>query len=81
MRQGVDMMSLGLVLIFLGMLLVIISGLKYAAESKTKSEFAFVGFIGPFPIGFGTSREALFLALVLGVFIFLFFILWVKRFA
>jgi len=60
---------MGLVLIFIGFVLVLLS-LLYKTKN-VKTEFGFIGFIGPIPIAFGTSKEIILLGLILGFAIFL----------
>ena len=60
---------IGLALIFIGFVLVVISVLLKTKNAKT--EFGFVGFIGPIPIAFGTSKEIILIGLILGFIIFL----------
>ncbi len=69
---------LGLILILLGFFLVFISpfvGSK--GKSEAKVEIAVGGFIGPIPFGFATSKEALYLLIVIMfislIFMYLFF--------
>ena len=63
---------LGIVTIFVGFLLILIGALL---QAKSRAEFAFVGFIGPFPIGFGTSKKILFLSLAISLMVLFLFIL------
>lgn len=62
MSMSEDLILFGIVTIFIGFLLVLIGGLL---QAKSKTEFAFVGFIGPFPIGFGTSKKIVFIGLLI----------------
>ncbi len=59
---------IGLVLIFLGILLTIISSFL----GKKKIEFAFGGFIGPIPFGWATNYYLLIILFFL-IFVTLFF--------
>ena len=68
---------IGLVLIFIGFALVVISVFLKAKNAKT--EFGFVGFIGPIPIAFGTSKEIILIGLMLGLIIFLTTLLFLGR--
>ena len=74
-----NMLSMGMVLIVAGILLIFLSTLKMASEARAKTEVAVVGFIGPVPVGFGTGKNALIMALLLGIVTLLLFVLWVKR--
>ncbi len=55
---------IGFVLIFLGIVIIIASAIL---STKAKVEGGFVGFIGPFPIGFGTSKEILLFSLLITI--------------
>jgi uncharacterized membrane protein len=70
-----DLFILGFILIFVGMLLIIISALS-SSEGKTK--FAFFGFIGPIPFGFGNSQELLKIAIIASIIGLIIFILFLK---
>jgi len=70
-----DLFLLGFILIFVGILLIIISAIS-SAEGKTK--FAFFGFIGPIPFGFGNSQELLKIAIVTSIAGVIIFILFLK---
>ncbi len=61
-----NLISIGLVAIIIGFLLVV-AGTIISATQQKKAEFGFVGFIGPFPIGFGNSKDILFLTLLLAM--------------
>lgn len=61
-----NLISVGLAAIIIGFLLVVAGTIISAAQQK-KAEFGFVGFIGPFPIGFGTGKDALFLTLLIAM--------------
>lgn len=62
---GIALILIGFILVFVGTLL----------QSKGKTEAAFVGFIGPFPVGFGTSREILYVAVALSILLLLFLLI------
>lgn len=61
-----NLISIGLVAIIIGFLLVVAGTIISAAQQK-RAEFGFVGFIGPFPIGFGSSKDILFLTLLIAM--------------
>jgi len=71
MSTSENLVLLGIVTIFVGFLLILIGVLLQAK----RAEFAFVGFIGPFPIGFGTSKKILFLSLAISLMVLFLFIL------
>lgn len=51
-------MFIGIILIFIGLLFLIISGISIALKGNSnRVEFAFGGFIGPIPFGFFTSKR------------------------
>jgi len=64
-----NLILVGILVILIGFVLVFIGSLIKAKSSKT--EFGFVGFIGPIPVGFGTSKEIIIFALIVGLIIFL----------
>ena len=65
-----DLLKIGIVVILIGFVIVI-AGALWNASASQKSEggvkFSFVGFIGPFPFGFGNDRGLLMTALVIGI--------------
>jgi len=73
-----DWLSVGLLLIVLGMLFIAIGILRFPA-SEAKVEGAAVLFIGPIPIVFGTSRRAVITALIVSMLILITVILWSRR--
>ena len=60
-------------LIFVGIFLILVGFLFLLASallsSKVKSEWAVVGFVGPIPIGIGSSKGALLLGVVMALLI------------
>jgi uncharacterized protein (TIGR00304 family) len=64
-----NLIPLGILVIIIGFILVIIGALSQTR--KGKSEFAFVGFIGPIPIGFGSNKNILILTTVVALILFL----------
>ena len=55
--------KIGFLLIIAGILIIAFSAIK---DNTTKTEAAVIGFIGPIPIGFGTGKDAVYLALTVG---------------
>lgn len=51
------LIKLGFIAILLGVFLITLGIISHSKKSRT--EAGFVAFIGPIPIGFATSREAL----------------------
>jgi uncharacterized membrane protein len=66
----------GVAFIIIGILLIIIGGLLGMKSGETEARGAFVGFIGPFPIGFGTDKQILYVVLAAGVFLFILTLAW-----
>lgn len=59
------LLMIGFAAVVIGIVLLFVASLMGAAGGK--SEAAFVGFIGPIPIGFGTSKEIMYVAVALTV--------------
>jgi len=59
----------GIALIFIGFFLILLSAFLMAK----KTEAAFVGFIGPIPIGVATNKKLLYFASILSLVLFLTF--------
>ncbi len=68
-----NLLSIGIILIFLGFLLVFISA------SKTESKVAVVGLLGPIPFGFGNDKRLFVITLAIAVALMVFWFL-AKRF-
>ncbi len=67
----------GILVIFVGFIIVLFGVLKGAHESTTKSKVAIGGFIGPIPFGFGNDKTMVWFVTTLTVvtiLIWLFFI-------
>ena len=60
--------------IFIGIILLAVSVLLQ--PKKTDTKFAVVGFIGPFPIGFGNDKNLLMTALIIGIILLAFFMVY-----
>jgi uncharacterized membrane protein len=61
------LMKIAIILIVLGFALLIISLTSLDKEGKVQTKSCFVGFIGPIPIGFGTDKQMLYIALTIGI--------------
>lgn len=61
-----SLITLGLILIVIGVLVLMI-GMFLSADKNTKVEGGGVIMIGPIPIGFGTSKEMMILAMILAI--------------
>ncbi|NPA76131.1 MAG: DUF131 domain-containing protein [Candidatus Diapherotrites archaeon] len=72
-----DWLSVGLLLIVLGMLFIAMGILRVPA-SEAKVEAAAVLFIGPIPIVLGTSVRAALVALLASILILIMVIVWLK---
>jgi uncharacterized protein (TIGR00304 family) len=73
-----QLILVGIIAIFIGFALIIIGTILSQSKpsSKTKTEWGFFGLIGFIPIGFGSSKTALFFAAIIAiVFMILFIVL------
>ncbi|OYT42081.1 MAG: hypothetical protein B6U78_02225 [Candidatus Aenigmarchaeota archaeon ex4484_224] len=61
----------GISLIFVGIFLILLSAIIGA---KGKAEYGGIVFIGPIPITFGSSKEMVYLAILIGILMILFLI-------
>ena len=69
-----QLISLGLAVIFVGIILVIVGSLV-STKSKDKVGFAFGGFIGPIPFGFANKKELLYLIISLSIILIIAFLI------
>lgn len=72
------LISAGIVLIGIGFVLVFV-GSFLQAKGESKVEWGFGGFIGPIPIGFGSSKKMVYFAVALAVVMLILFLLF-RRF-
>ncbi len=72
-----NLLSIGIILIFLGFLLVFVSALSGAKAGESK--VAVVGLLGPVPFGFGNDKRLFVVTLVIAVALMVFWFL-AKRF-
>ncbi len=73
---GIDhqLFSLGFLLILVGFFTVFAGAILLALKGGGTAEGGGVVFIGPIPIAFGTSKKAAFIALIIGLIVFLLFL-------
>ncbi len=73
-----NLLSIGIILIFLGFLLVVIGALS---GSKTgESKIAIVGLLGPIPFGFGNDKRLFVITLAIAVALMIVWFILAKRF-
>ncbi len=74
-----NLLLIGFALIIIGFVLVFVASMVVPnvvpKNSNAQTKAAFVGFIGPFPIGFGTDKQTLYVALAIGIVIFVAFLI------
>ena len=69
-----DLLFVGVILLIAGIILIMVSTI-FSSEGKVK--FAFFGFIGPIPFGFGNSENLMKIAIaatIIGAVVFLLFL-------
>ncbi|MEK6852394.1 MAG: DUF131 domain-containing protein [Nanoarchaeota archaeon] len=71
-KMSGTLLMIGIVLLFLGVILIIISSLL-ASQGKSKAEVGFGGFIGPIPFGYFTSSRMFWVWIL---FTIIFVIIW-----
>ncbi len=64
---------LGIALIFIGFIVVVFASFS---GTKTEAKAAFIGFVGPFPFGFGTDKKILYFAVALSLFLFISYLIF-----
>jgi uncharacterized membrane protein len=69
------LINIGIAFVFLGFFLILLAALT---SKEARTEFAFVGFIGPLPIGIASRKEILYLAIGLSLLLLVFFLLLLK---
>jgi len=70
-----QLISLGVITVFIGVVLIVIGGILSATKSKDKVGFAFGGFIGPIPFGFANREDLLKFVIVIAVAIMVSFLI------
>ena len=58
-----NLLTIGLIVVFIGVFLIIIGSITQAKQSKTTAKVAIGGFIGPIPFGFFNDK-AMFYVLI-----------------
>jgi uncharacterized protein (TIGR00304 family) len=77
--QGMNIIPVGIALIFIGFLVVIVGILLQSFSNQPEgTKFSFVGFIGPFPFGFGNDKQWLMTTLIFAIILFL-LVMWLFR--
>ncbi len=67
--------KIGLVLVFIGIVLIIIEGVKHSENTK----FSVIGFIGPIPFGFSNDILLFKITLIIALLVFLLSLyLWLR---
>jgi uncharacterized membrane protein len=77
-----NLTSFGIIVVFIGIILVIVGALTQASKTKAETKVAVGGFIGPIPFGFANDKMllwAVFGTAVLLVIIQVIFFLLTKR--
>ncbi len=75
---GPSLVATGILLLLLGFVLVM-AGAILSSGGNTKTEWAVVGFIGPIPIGAGSDKRLVVLALLVGLLLYLLVVLASRR--
>ncbi len=76
-----QIVSLGIVIIFIGFIMVFFGMLKGAKEESSKTKVAFGGFIGFIPFGFGNDKNFVLFVAVLSLALFLLWLFFSLRFS
>lgn len=69
-----QLIPLGILVIFIGMILIFIGALSSIKEGKTESKIALGGFIGFIPFGFANDKRMLYVIILISA---IFMLLWV----
>ena len=72
-----QLISLGILLIFIGFIIVffgILSGARDSTTATSKTKVAVGGFIGPIPFGFGNDKNFVLFVTILSIALFLFWL-------
>lgn len=75
-----QLIPIGILIIFIGFVVVITGLILLTLKSKGKTEYGFGGFIGPIPFGFATRKEFLYLIIGLSIVLIIVFLFISKRF-
>ncbi len=71
MLKEMNLIPVGISIIIIGIAVVAIGALLHAfggqQPSKGEAKYSFVGFIGPFPFGFGNNQQLLMTAFIIAI--------------
>jgi len=70
-----QIISIGILLIFIGTLMLIIGSLVGVSKGQNKVDAAIGGFIGPIPFGFFTSKRIFWIWIIIFLILLSFFLL------
>ncbi len=81
--QHMGLIGIGIALILIGFLVVVIGMLMQSfngdrTSKDTNTKFSFVGFVGPFPFGFGNDKQWVMTSLVVTMALF-FLMMWLFK--
>ena len=75
-----QLISLGVLLVFIGFIVIFIGTFMAAKEGTTsKSKVAVGGFIGPIPFGFGNDKNLVWFVTILSLVLFLVWVFFSSR--
>ena len=66
---------IGAIVIIIGFSIILLS-IFSSGQTNTEVKGAFVGFIGPFPIGFGNDKNMLYLAIAISLVLFVSYLIF-----
>lgn len=73
------LMSIGLILLFIGFIFIIISSFSSTIKGDTEVKSAGLIFIGPIPIGWASDKKMFYILIALAITTFIIFYLLTKR--
>lgn len=73
-----QIIPIGLFFIIVGFFIIFFGSIFLGQKSDAK--YSFVGFVGPFPFGFGNDKKLLFYTLLVGVVLIVFFHFFSRKF-
>ena len=74
-----QLISLGILLIFIGFVIVFIGSFMSSKDTNSKTKVAVGGFIGPIPFGFGNDKNLVWFVTIISLVLFLFWLLFSFR--
>ena len=74
-----SLMSIGLILLFIGFILIIISSFSSSIKGQTEVKSAGLIFIGPIPIGWASDKKMFYILIALAITTFIIFYILTKR--